>query len=293
MYWERVSEEIYLFTSDRYALVNSVAVLTSEGVVVIDALPFPDEARQIARFLEVRGGKFHSIFLTHHHMDHVYGLYAFPHSLDVIAHELCRKKLEEVGEASLAEARRSDPSFDAVTLRMPTVTFDEGHVIVNAGNKTFRTIYLPGHSEDNIGVYYEEEQVLVTGDAVMAIPIIANGDWEREMDTLKRIKELEPETVVQGHGEVILRGEVQTVLDRYINYLECVRTQAQLVLDEGKARDEIWEIPLETCGLKRVPLGIASHRLHVANIMNVYDWLKTEQEAESRQREEVGQEESV
>ena len=54
MYWERVTEEIYQFTSDRYALVNSMAVLSSEGIVVIDALPFPDEARQIAKFLEVR-----------------------------------------------------------------------------------------------------------------------------------------------------------------------------------------------------------------------------------------------
>jgi len=50
MYWERVSEEIYLFTSDRYALVNSVAVVTQEGIVVIDALPFPEEAKQIVSF---------------------------------------------------------------------------------------------------------------------------------------------------------------------------------------------------------------------------------------------------
>ena len=56
MYWERVSEKIFLFTSDRYALVNSTAVLTERGTVVIDALPFPDEARQIARFLEIRSG---------------------------------------------------------------------------------------------------------------------------------------------------------------------------------------------------------------------------------------------
>ncbi len=51
MYWERVSEQIYLFTSDRYALVNSVAVVTDRGTIVVDGLPFPDEATQIARFL--------------------------------------------------------------------------------------------------------------------------------------------------------------------------------------------------------------------------------------------------
>ncbi|MBN1259271.1 MAG: MBL fold metallo-hydrolase [Anaerolineae bacterium] len=278
MYWERVTEEIFVFTSDRYALVNSVAVLTEEGVVVVDALPFPDEARQIAAFLDARGrGRFHSLILTHYHMDHVYGLFAFPDHLDVFAHELCRQKLLEVGELSLAEARKADPVFDEVRLRFPTITFTTGEMVVDAGDTTLRLIHMPGHTADNIGVFLEQERILFTGDSVMAIPIIADGDWRQELETLQRIKDLAPETIVQGHGEVILRGEIKTVLDRYIKYLKCVEDQARKVLKKGAARDTIWEIPLEACGLERVPLGIASHQLHVANIMAVYDTLKAEQ----------------
>ncbi len=279
MYWERVSEEIFLFTSDRYALVNSVAVLTDRGTVVIDALPFPDEARQIARFLEIRSGMdFYSLILTHHHMDHVYGLYAFPEHLDVISSELCRQRLLDVGESSLAEARESDPAFEEVYLRIPTITFETGDFFVGAGNKTFRLFPLPGHTADNIGVFLEEDEVLITGDAVMSIPIIADGDWEQEIRTLEFIKEMEPDTVVQGHGEVILRGEVKVVMDQYIDYLNCVRKEAETILKRGRDRKEIWDIPLERCGLERVPLGIASHQLHVANILSVYDRLKAEQE---------------
>lgn len=279
MYWERVSEKIFLFTSDRYALVNSTAVLTERGTVVIDALPFPDEARQIARFLEIRSGvDFYSLILSHHHMDHVYGLYTFPEKLDVISSELCRQRLLEVGEFSLAQAREGDPAFEEVTLRIPTVTFDVGEFVIDAGDKTFRLFPLPGHSADNIGILIEEDEVLITGDAVMAIPIIADGDWQQEIDTLKLIKEMKPDTVIQGHGEVILRGEVNTVMDLYINYLECVREQAEKVFNRRRVRKEIWDIPLETCGLERVPLGVASHQLHVANLLSVYDSLKAEQE---------------
>ncbi len=279
MYWERVSEEIFVFTSERYARVNSVAILTREGVVAIDALPFPDEARQIAKFLDARGqGRFHSLMLSHHHMDHVYGLYAFPGHLDVIAHELCRKKLLDVGENSLEEARENNPAFDEVELRIPTITFDEDELLVGAGDRTFRLFRLPGHTEDNTGIFIEEERVLITGDAVMAIPIIVDGDWQREIETLQKIKELKPLTVIQGHGEVILRGEVDTVMDRYIDYLTCVVEQARQTLEENEPRDTIWDIPLETCGLERVPLGIASHQLHVANILSVYDELKAEQD---------------
>lgn len=279
MYWERVSEEIFLFTSDRYALVNSIAVLTDRGTVVVDALPFPDEARQIARFLEIRSGMdYYSLILTHHHMDHVYGLYAFPDHLDVISSQLCRDRLLEIGESSLEQARESDPAFEEVHLRLPTVTFDTGEFFVDAGNKTFKLFPLPGHTPDNLGVFIEEDEVLITGDAVMAIPIIADGDWEQEVQTLKYIKEIQPDTVVQGHGEVILRGEIDVVMDLYIDYLHCIREQAEKVLTKGRDRKEIWDIALETCGLERVPLGIASHQLHVANILSIYDKLKAEQE---------------
>ncbi len=278
MYWERVTEEIFVFTSERYARVNSVAVLTKDGVVAIDALPFPDEARQIAQFLDVRGkGQFHSLMLTHHHIDHVYGLYAFPDHLDLFAHALCRKTLRETGEQSLAEARANNPAFAEVELRIPTVTFDEGELLVKAGDRTFRLFRLPGHAEDNIGVYIEEERVLISGDATMAIPIIAQGDWRRELETLQKIKELEPLTVIQGHGEVILRGEVDTVMDLYRDYLTCVEEKAREVLEQGRPRDTIWDIPLEACGLERVPLGVASHQLHVANIFTIYDQLQAEQ----------------
>ncbi len=279
MFWERVSEEIYLFTSDRYAMVNSVAILTEVGLVVIDGLPFPDEFQQIARFLQMRtGADAYLLILTHHHIDHVYGLAAFSPHLDVVAHERCRRRLLEVGEASLREARQHDPAFDAVTLRMPTVTWDEGEIALQIGDKSLRLLHLPGHTDDNIGVLIEDRNILVSGDAVMAIPIIADGDLEEEIATLRRIKELAPETIVQGHGEVILRGEVQTVLDRYIAYLECVYEKAASVLASGEDRQSIWAIPLEACGLERVPLGVASHRLHVANILSVYDKLKAARE---------------
>jgi glyoxylase-like metal-dependent hydrolase (beta-lactamase superfamily II) len=281
MYWERVTEEIFVFTSERYARVNSVAVLTKEGVVVIDALPFPDEARQIAQFLDIRGkGQFHSLMLTHHHIDHVYGLYAFPEHLELYAHALCRQNLMESGEESLAEARANNSAFAEVQIRIPTVTFQEENLLVKAGDRTFRLMRLPGHTIDNIGVYIEEEKVLISGDATMAIPIIAQGDWRTQRKTLQKIKDLEPLTVIQGHGEVILRGEVDTVMDLYLDYLTCVEEKAREVLEEEKPRDVIWDIPLEDCGLERVPLGVASHQLHVANIFTIYDQLKAEQKVE-------------
>jgi len=278
MFWERISDTIYMFTSERYALVNSVAIQTEEGLVVVDAPPFPDEAKQILRFLSQRvGTRYRALVTTHHHIDHIYGLYVFPQDLPVIGHELCRKTLLEIGETALEEARRSDPAFDEVTLRIPDITFAADGLLFTAGQTTLRFMELPGHTADNIGVYLESEQLLLAGDAVMAIPIIARGDWQQAIASLEKIMQLKPETIVQGHGEVILRGEVDEVLTRYIRYIECVVKKAEEAVKAGKERKDLAKISLEACGLERVPFGLASHRLHAANLYSVYDQLKTAQ----------------
>ena len=38
---ERVSEDVYVFTSELYAQVTAGAVLSADGAIVIDTLPFP------------------------------------------------------------------------------------------------------------------------------------------------------------------------------------------------------------------------------------------------------------
>jgi hypothetical protein len=49
---------------------------------------------------------------------------------------------------------------------------------------------------------------------------------------------------------------------------------------KNKPRSKIWDISLETCGLERVPWGVGpAIRLHVANILRVYDVLTAEREA--------------
>ena len=76
---------------------------------------------------------------------------------------------------------------------------------------------------------------------------------------------------------MILRGEIDVVLDRYISYLECVREHAETALKENWRRRRFDEVSLESCGLERVPLGIASQQLHIANILTLYNEFKAEQ----------------
>ena len=54
MHWERASEDIYIFTSDRYAQVTATLIATGSTGILIDTLPFPSETAQIALFARKR-----------------------------------------------------------------------------------------------------------------------------------------------------------------------------------------------------------------------------------------------
>ena len=108
---ERVSEDIYVFTSDVYAQVTAGVILTPEGAVVIDTLPFPSETREIVDFVKSQAAPVTQFVInTHSHADHVFGNFLFPEA-DVVAHRLCRQIMVKHAEEGLQEAQEQTPSW--------------------------------------------------------------------------------------------------------------------------------------------------------------------------------------
>jgi len=268
---ERVSSDIYVFTSDLYVQATAGVVMTSRGAIVIDTLPFPEEARLMARFVSQRapqGARY--LVLTHYHADHTYGAYLFP-SAQVIGYGRCRELLATRGEEGLAAARAEAAELDDVVLRLPTITLDAGEMALRLGGKTLRLLWTPGHSDDMLSVFVEEDRVLFAGDTVMPVPTIIDGDLEVLKQSLEQIARLEPETIVQGHGEVILRGEVQETIRANIDYLDTIHNLVAKAVAKGRRRETLLTIDIERCGLSRVALNGQAPNLHVANLLTLYD----------------------
>ena len=102
---ERIADDIYVFTSRLYAQVTAGAILTKEGVILIDTLYYPEETRQIKEFLEDRlGHRVRYVINTHYHADHTQGTYLFP-GARVVSHALCKKLLDTRGRNGLREAK--------------------------------------------------------------------------------------------------------------------------------------------------------------------------------------------
>lgn len=266
---ERVTEDVYVFISELYAEVAATVIVTPDGAVVIDTLPFPQETQQVREFALRRCPRgIRYLVNTHHHADHVYGSYLFPEA-ELVAHRRCRQILLKVGEESLAQAKVQTPALASVNLRIPQLVF-ETDLLLRLGDKTIHLMHSPGHSPDGIVIHIREDKVLVAGDIITPVPLIVQGDLEELIRSLKRIKALNLENVIQGHGGVLLRGEIEDMVDSSVAYLRCIEKQVQAVIEEDLPRSELAKLDIELCGKSRIPLGGLVQRLHLANLEHLY-----------------------
>jgi len=267
---ERVADDVYTFQSDVYAQVNAGAVIGQDWAVVIDTLAFPDETLAIREFIEEElKRKVRYVINTHYHADHSWGNCFFPGAY-ILSHALCREYLKEHGEASLETAVQMDSVFQKSQIVLPQITFDSGFLELIIGEKTLRFIELPGHSADGIGVYIVEDEVLFAGDVWMPIPHIVDGDPQVMRESLNKIKGMTIENVVQGHGEVILRGEVSSSIKDRIAYLDKIQKIVQEAALDDYPGEYLKEKTIEICGKSRILLGGAAEEIHQQNLRHLY-----------------------
>ncbi|MEJ2736400.1 MAG: MBL fold metallo-hydrolase [Anaerolineae bacterium] len=275
---ERVTEDVFVFISSLYAEVGATVIVSPEGAVVIDTLPFPEETQQIREFARRRSSRgIRYVINTHHHADHIYGSYLFPEA-ELIAHRECRDILLKVGEESLAQAKALTPALAPVELRVPQLVF-EVDLLLRLGEKTLHLMHAPGHSPDGVMVHIREDKVLVASDLVTPVPIVARGDLDALIKSLKQIKTLSLENIIQGHGGVLLRGEVEETVDSNISYLRTIEKEVRKIVDKGQPRSELARITLEACGKSKIPLGGLVQRLHQANLEYLYNEMSSNRKA--------------
>jgi cyclase len=261
---ERITEDVLLFTSEEYLQVTAGVVLTSVGGILVDTLLYPDETAGIRSFVQRRTGlDIVAVINTHHHVDHTLGTCQFS-GLDVIAHEKCRAYLDHEGRQSMREFRSRMPGSDEIDVILPNITFSE-RMLLSVGGKTLEIASAPGHSDDMITCFVREEQVLFAGDAVMPVPYFARGSYADMVETLAQIAQGEYECIIQGHGEVILKGEIASKLRSDQEYLTRLYSAVRAAIARGE--DSAPEqITLEACGKSRILLNGVAENMHRQNI---------------------------
>lgn len=266
---ERIADTVYSFQSEVYAQVTAGTIVGPNWAVVIDTLALPEETLEIRDFIEQElSVPVRYVINTHSHADHAWGNCFFP-GATVISHTLCRSYLEHA-RPTLEEVRKQNPAYRNVRIVLPQVTFDEGYLNLRVGKKTLTLIPLPGHSADNIAVLVEEDRVLFAGDAAMSLPYIVNGDVDALSASLKKIGKMGLENVIQGHGDIVLRGEIDNFIKDNLTYLSNIKKVVRKSSKRKYPQELLDETTVESCGKSRVLIGGLAAELHRRNLRALY-----------------------
>jgi glyoxylase-like metal-dependent hydrolase (beta-lactamase superfamily II) len=157
---------------------------------------------------------------------------------------------------------------------------------LRVGKKTLTLIFLPGHSPDNLGVIVEEDRVLFAGDVIMPIPYIVDGNADDMVLSLKEIGKMGLENVVQGHGDIVLRGEVERTVKDNLAYLSAIRRAVRKAGRRKYPWDLLEDVGVEDCGKSRVLIGGLAVELHQRNLYALYEQLYGEPPASSEDEED-------
>jgi cyclase len=203
------------------------------GALAIDCSNYVDEGQAMADFIRERGYESNDIVLTHGHGDHIYGAVPLM-SGQIYGHALTGPK---IASQLPMIAEKWDCSEQAASDRLPWPTISyRDELWIDLGDKHLWMFPTPGHSNDGVSVYVEEDKLLFSGDSVVngIVSAIGDGDSAILESSLGRLLELDIEILVPGHGFTIRgRDKIEDWLTWQIHYLTSVRAKVREGLEKG------------------------------------------------------------
>ena len=262
---------MYWFKSEIYAQVTAGVIVGPEWAILVDSLVMPDETLEMRTFIEENlGVQVRYIINTIYHADHTFGNFFFP-GATIISHALCRKMILEKNPQALENAKAQDAVFKRINrIVVPNITFNEGVLSLRIGKRNVDIFPTPGASPDGVSVLVKEDRVLFAGDAFLPLPNIVEGDVEQLSDTIRTISKMGLENIVQGHGDVILRGEIEKYSQNNIDYLAKIQKAAYTAARRKDPKKVIDAATVEECGKSRVMLTGFVEDLHRRNLAVLY-----------------------
>lgn len=234
---------------------NAGFVVTSQGVVVFDALGTPslgwDLLQQIARITDQ---PIRYLVVSHYHADHIYGLQAFKDhtSAIIVAQERAseyKESNEEIADerANQRLDQRRQALFPWVNrdtrVVPPDITYRQ-RATLNLGGKRFVLIYAgPAHSASDMMMMVEPDGVLFAGDIVQnsRIPFMNSDDVDTAnwLTALKEVENLDPKFIIPGHGRPSAAAKPAIAFTR--DYIEYVRSAMAKAVENWTDFDTAYE----------------------------------------------------
>lgn len=198
---------------------NTYIVGTSRRPILLDTgQGLPEYLPLLERALDEhrRAGELDRIVLTHAHGDHLGG---------------CSQVRARFGPVPVL--KRPWPGMDAdVAEHVQPIDHD---AVIETEGATLRAVFTPGHAEDHLCYWLDEERALFTGDVVLGAGTTVipehGGDLADYMDSLRRLLALDPQVIYPAHGPAI--RDAGRKIREYIAHRELREQQIVALLRAG------------------------------------------------------------
>ena len=207
---------------------SNMVIVNADDVFLVDTNITPEATRRLVNDIKTLTDKpIRFVVNTHWHYDHTDGNQVFGPEVTIIGHENERAEiLQGVLKNRLAlefqnlpgqiENARKQGNADRLqvleayqeqlkeTVPTPPSLTVADHLTLFRGEREIRILYLGrGHSDTDLMVYLPREKVVATGDFFEGpgTGALAFGFHDEWANNLEKLKALDFETVVPGHGE--------------------------------------------------------------------------------------------
>jgi glyoxylase-like metal-dependent hydrolase (beta-lactamase superfamily II) len=221
----KLDEGVFLF---RHQFHQSIFITTPQGVIVTDPIA-PDAAAWLkAEIKKLTNQPVRYVIYSHHHNDHISGGDVFADTALFVSHWAAKRQIE----------KDPDPQIP-----VPDLTFTD-RLFIELGGKRIELIYTgKNHSDNSLVVLLPQNKLLFAVDFIPVETVAYRtmrsdypDDW---IESLKRVEQLDFETLVPGHGKIGKKEHVQL----FRAYLEDLTAAVKDAIHKGmtleQARDTV------------------------------------------------------
>ena len=308
-------------TGSLFVQSNSMVVVNDDDVLIVDSHVTAAAGRALLESVESLTDKpVRYLVNTHYHFDHAHGNQVFADDTVIIGHEFTREKLlgdvlnqatyklftsglpatveqmraslEDIEDAEEREALEAQIAVQAahvaaleeVVPTPPNVTLSR-KLTIQRGSRRIELHHLGrAHTGGDVVVFLPEEKIVFTGDLLVPGPShMGDGYADEWVETLDRLKELDFEWILPGHGPAT---QDRGIIDLNQGILGSLWRQAIAARDSGQSAEEasasidVLELlsPFPDNGFSRMPTEVlqAVHGRWVSRVYEVMEERETE-----------------
>ncbi|HZM78199.1 MAG TPA: MBL fold metallo-hydrolase [Candidatus Limnocylindrales bacterium] len=201
----QLAEGVYAYVQPDggWCVSNAGIIVGDEATVLVDTAATERRTRLLAEQVARVSPQPPDVLInTHFHGDHVFGNSVFSPRATIVAHELTRVEMLEAGHG----LRNLWPDVDwgDTPITPPTITFRDA-ITVFAGQLRLEVIHVgPAHTTNDSVIWVPDKRILFAGDVLMSgvTPFCLMGSLAGSLRAIDRLRALDPEIIVPGHGHV-------------------------------------------------------------------------------------------